>query len=370
VKRIKYVLLAMCVFLCGCTQTDQPENQAIAIALSVDVGESGVLTLSVLLPSLHPAGGQNSSSPYTICSATGHSFAEAVGILRASIPLTLNLAQLKAVIFSQELAQSEILRDLVSDMFLTHRLYNAAFCIISIGPAKSMLEAMHSASFGARLSSMFLTGLENFTAEGGIPDTHFSDFYYDIHSIYASPIAILGAAADGTHTTLTPAGREGDALPGALPREGGNKNEYSGTALFRGAKMVGTLSSLETAWMNYLRGSTANIDYSCDGSAIVISPILPVLVDVDTSCEPLTIRIGASFTVASQCSLDVLVSSIEADLASVIKKCQSLGVDPFLFSQRAASHFIDIPSWLAFHYHEKYAQADVQIRVDVRMTSD
>ncbi|MDO4740585.1 MAG: hypothetical protein Q4A66_07965, partial [Eubacteriales bacterium] len=127
-RSLKLCFLCVCLLLCGCTQTDQPENQAIAIGLSVDLNEEGGLELSVLLPNLHSVG-QSSSSAYTICSATAHSFAEAIGLLRTSIPLTLNLAQLKAVIFSQEIAQSDFLHNIVSDMYLTHRLYNAAFCI-------------------------------------------------------------------------------------------------------------------------------------------------------------------------------------------------------------------------------------------------
>ncbi|MDO4739622.1 MAG: Ger(x)C family spore germination C-terminal domain-containing protein, partial [Eubacteriales bacterium] len=343
--------------------------QAIAIGLSVDLNDEGGLELSVLLPNLHSVG-QSSSSAYTICSATAHSFAEAIGLLRTSIPLTLNLAQLKAVIFSQEIAQSDFLHNIVSDMYLTHRLYNAAFCIVSIGEAKTMLEALVSAPFGARLSSLLLTSLENHTASGRIPDTHFSDFYYDMHSIYGSPIAILAATADGMHTRLTPEGRAGDALPGALPREGGSQNEYSGTALFRDQRMVGTLSSLETAWMNYLRGKTMSIDYSCEGTSLTLSPTFPPRVRIDTQSEQMRIEISARFTVGSQCSIDALTALIDADLHALISKCQSLGVDPFLFSQRAAASFPDIPSWEAFGYIDRYITAQVEIDVDVYMTTD
>ncbi|MBQ3223637.1 MAG: hypothetical protein IJB41_08495 [Clostridia bacterium] len=368
-RKGKLFALLLCIFLCGCTQTDQPENQAIAISLAIDAADNGGIELSVLLPSLH-APGQSSSSQYTVCSATAHSFAEAVGILRASVPLTLNFAQLKTVVFSQELAQSEILRDLVSDMFLTHRLYNAAYCIVSICPAKDMLKAMNDSVFGARLSSVLLTSMQNFTAEGGIPDTHFSDFYYDMHSIYGSPIAILGSTADGIHTTLTPQGRAGDALPGALPRDGGSANEYSGTALFRRSEMVGTLSSLETAWMNYLRGETLNIAYNCEGTSIVLSPSRPVRIDVDTQIHPMHIEIDAAFTVASHCSLDILISLIEADIASLIQKCQSLRVDPFLFSQRAAAAFPDITAWLNYDYLSRFPDAEIVVRISVSVTSD
>lgn len=367
-KGVFAVVLVLSLFS-GCAQTDQPENQAIAISLGIDAGEGETLQLSLLLPSLHGAGQGTNSGTYTICSATAHSFAEAIGILRASIPFTLNLAQLKTVIISQEVAQSERLPDLVSDMFLTHRLYNAAFCIISVGKAKDMLEEMNNASFGTRLSSMVLTALENFIEEGGIPETHFSDFYYDMNSIYGSPIAILGAASDGKHTTLTPEGRAGDALPGALPREGGNKNEYSGTALFREGRMVGTLSSLETAWMNYLRGETRNIAYNCDGTNVVLSPAKKAGVRTEAG-EQLRVQIDAVFTVSSQCSLDILTSMIRADLAAVIRKCQSLGVDPFLFSQRAASSFMDIPSWIDYEYYGKYADAEIDINVRAYMITD
>lgn len=372
-KRIKYLALVLTFLLSGCTLTDQPENQAIAIALAVDHADGGEIQISVLLPSLSGTGqsaDKSSGSPYTVASATAHSFAEAIGILRASIPLTLNLAQLKTVYISQHAAQDEGLIDLISDMFLTHRLYNAAFCVISIGSARDMLNALNTNNYGARLSSVVTTALENFVAEGGIPDTHFSDFYYDLHSIYGSPIAILGAASDGIHTTLTPEGRAGDSLPGAMPREGNNKNEYSGTALFRDGQMVGTLSSLETAWMNYLRGRKLNINYSCEGANVVLSPVGGAEITVDTSVEPMQIEIAAAFTVSTHCSLDILRSLIEADISSLVRKCQSLGVDPFLFSQRAAVHFHDIPAWLDYAYYTKYPSADVQVQVNVRMITD
>lgn len=370
----KYFVLCLAIALSGCTLTDQPENQAIAIGLAVDHADGGELQISVLLPSLHGARGSSGQSSaggsYTISSATAHSFAEAIGLLRASIPLTLNLAQLKAVFIAQEVAQDPRLRDLITDMFLTHRLYNAAFCIISLGPARDMLDALNTNTFGARLSSVVTTALENFVAEGGIPDTHFSDFYYDMHSIYASPIAILGAASDGLHTTLTPEGRVGDALPGALPREGANKNEYSGTALFRDGQMVGTLSSLETTWMNYLRGSTLDIYYNCEGANIVLSPFGPVRIDVDTEADPMRVTIEADFMVSTHCTLDVLIAFIEADIAALVQKCQSLRVDPFLFSQRAAAKFRDIPTWTDYGYLEKFHSAEIVVRVGARLITD
>lgn len=376
-RRIKLALLLpmlLCFLLTGCSQSTQPENQAIAISLGVDLADKGELQVSVLLPTLH-VGGQRpdesaDSSEYEVYSATAHSFAEAVSILRASIPLSLNLTQLKAVVFSQDIAQQKDMQALVSDMYMTHRLYNAAYCIVSISPAKDMLTAMATNFTGARLSTSIITAMENFIAQGGIPSTRFADFYYDLHSIYGSPIAIFGAVADGIHTTLTPEGRAGDALPGALPRDGGSPTEYAGTALFRNGTMVGTLSSLETAWMNFLRGETRDIGYSCAGVNISLSPTGRAGVSVDVSSDPMHIAISSSFAVSGKCSLDLLAEMIEAELAAVIKKGQSLGVDPFLFSQRAAIHFADIPSWTAYEYLSRFPAAEVTIHVEVEMLTD
>lgn len=372
---ILFALIFCIIFpLGGCSQASQPENQAIAIGLSVDLADSGGLTVGVLLPTIRAAGQdpeENAgSSKYEVYCATAHSFAEAITILRASLPLSLNLTQLKVVVFSQELAQNEDMQALVSDMYLTHRLYNAAYCVVSLARADDLLRAAGQHYPGARLSSAIVTSMENYIAQGGIPQTRFADFYYGFHSIYGSPVAIFGAVADGMHTTLTPPGRAGNALPGALPRTGGSQTEFSGTALFLGGHMVGTLSSLETAWMNYLRGETHDIAYSCDGVNISLSPERSVRVAIDTQADPMRISLRASFIVSGKCSLDILTSLIEADIASLIAKCQSLGADPFLFSQRAASQFPDIPAWTRYDYASRFPSAQIDIHVEVQTLTD
>ena len=362
------ILIALCLTLSGCAQHMQPESQAIAVGMAVDLIEPGGLLVSVLLPENHASSGaeEGTSGGYYIASATGSSFAEALSILHATVPLTLNLAQLKSLVVSQELASNGIFPAIVTDMYLTHRLYSSAFFVVSLGKAQDVLRGQNKVT-GLRASSAILTGMEDRIRRGGILDVRFADLYNDLHSIYPSPVAILAAAADGEHTTLTPPGRAGDALPGALPREGLAADEYAGTALFRDGRMVGTLSSLETAFLGFLRGDTRTIGYAVDGRAVDLSPVRPVSVSFDLSGSAPQIGIHALFAVTEGFSRESLARQAEADIAALVAKCQSLGVEPFCFSQRAAASFPDIAAWLEYDWPCRFPEADVSVNVEIRV---
>lgn len=369
-KLIGLTLAAVFLFT-GCAQSGQPENQAIAISLSVDKTDTDEIQVAVQLPNFGKSGGggesgsEQSGNSYILASGTASDFTEALNIMRSTIPRSLNLAQLKSVVVSQELAESDRFSALVSDMLLTNRLYSAAYFIVSLGSAKDLISAQQS-SMGVHLSSIVLAGLENFVHQNRIPDVRLVDVYYALNSIYGNPIAIFAATSDGTHTKALEEGRAGEALPGALPREGQTKNEYAGTALFRDGRMVGTLNSLETGFCNLLRGEQQNIPYSCDGSALELSPVTGANVTVDASANAPKIDLSVRFSVSSDRNHDQLRTLIHADISALIAKCQSLGVDPFLFSQRAASRFADNESWKRYDWASKFPGAGVAIRVEIQ----
>ncbi len=360
--------LALCLCLCGCAQHMQPESQAIAVGMAVDRADPGGLRLSVLLPESHAFSGQgdDASSGYYIASATGASFAEALTILHATVPMTLNLAQLKIIIVSQEIASDAVFPAVVTDMFLTHRLYSSAFFVVSLGSAQDVLRSQGDVT-SLRASSAILTGMEDRVRRGIVPDVRFSDLYNDLHSIYGSPVAILAAAADGTHTTLTPPGRAGDALPGAMPREGQAGCEYAGAALFRDGRMVGVLSSLEAAFLGYLRGGTHAISYAVRGRAVDLSPVRPVSVSIALGEDAPHISVEALFAVTESFAREELARQVEADIAALIAKGQSLGVEPFGFAGRAAASFPDVSSWLRYEWLQRFSEASVQVRATIRV---
>ena len=108
------LLLALCLTgLTGCDAISVMERQTYALCFAVDAAENGGLTLSVQTP-VNGSGDDTSATPeYSVFTATGASFEDAMAVLTATTPCTVNFCQLKLCVFGYELASRERLQPLL-----------------------------------------------------------------------------------------------------------------------------------------------------------------------------------------------------------------------------------------------------------------
>ena len=137
-----------------------------------------------------------------------------------------------------------------------------------------------------------------------------------------------------------------------MPASSENENEYVGTALFRDGLMVGTLDGLETSLLNAIHGSTVFFNYSLDGMPVSLQSHGMTDLRIENMEEG---AVAHRFRPAFQRdrrpegpAAGSIRATLREDLAQLLAKCQSLGVEPFGFAARAASRFPSLAQWQAY----------------------
>ena len=111
IKRILggLLLAAIVIGLSGCGASRQVENQAYILVMGLDLSEDGELVITALSPKISGGGGDeggssgsgSESGDYLHLSVRGESYERALERLNWAVPRTLNLSQLKLIVFSQ-----------------------------------------------------------------------------------------------------------------------------------------------------------------------------------------------------------------------------------------------------------------------------
>jgi len=368
---LKRILLLLCLFLLlsGCMPAKQPNDLAYVISMSVDRLDNGEIEIAVQLPAIASGSGDGGgSSDYTLMSAAGATFSQALDVMESTSQRSLNLTHMKTLICSADLAGEADFSDLLTEIMLTYRLYGEASLIISMNPAKELLAAQR-AVIGERLAQSVSASLEHFTEHGYAPNVTLSDVFFRMHSVYSDPVGVLAATADGMHFRSIPPDRMGDAYPGALPRTGANKNEYYGAALFARGHMVGTLTGLEENLRGALTGDIRQMPRSYEGKAVRLSVIHPGRYTVDLSGETprihvtLDLRMFSSHTPPDS---QLVAACVEQDLMALFQKCQSLQCEPFGIAETAAAQFATLEEWTAYNWREAFARSEITVEVQIR----
>ena len=373
----KYGLAAITVlftlFLGGCAQMNI-EAQAYAVSMGIDPAEGGSIRVSVQVPSLNQSGGSESESGgggskgYTLSSAEGRSLSEALNILQASIPREMNLSGVKSIVVSEELARSERFREVLYEMAMAYRVYGAAELIICRGEAEAFIRDQQPV-IGLRLSESIAVELKHCRENGYIPSAKAADVYYLTESIYGDPVAVLAAGNEGENQL--PPGQNGDMYAGEVPRSGDNKNVYFGAALFRDGRMAGLLTGAQTQLLNMLLGELQYFGWIVDGKPVNLNisgrPKVKMQLEKETPVIHVEMTVNA---LPSERGVDEerLERDLESRLGELTAFCQELGVDPFRYAEKAASHFLTLQEWREYDWKARFSRAQIRYEVEIRMS--
>lgn len=372
------LMLPLCMALGGCSTTLQPENQNYGLSMSIDRTDEGLIELGLLVPSGKESDGGGEDEPqgkdnYQRFFTLGASYTDALDIMQASTPRTLNLTQLKSIVISQRLASEPAFKGLVESLTLTNHLYGSTYVIICLTSAKDFLNA-EKPQAGKRLVSELYTSLKHYEQQGYLPLCRLSDLYYGINSIYGDPVVSLGAPVDTSQDVLTlPSGDLGDALPGALPRLGLEQNELMGGALIRDGQMIGVLDGAECRWLQVLNGRLSGFNYVCQGLTLRLECKSRPRVSVDLSKNPIVIDISLQMIPAPLREMpdaEVLKQQLKTELMDLLAHCQSLSVDPFDFAEIAAAQFLTVEDFVRYGWREHWRDAEIRLSVEVVGTQD
>ena len=200
-RRILVILLliAITVGLGGCGESRQVENQAYILTMGLDLSQEGEIVITALSPKISGGGsdesGSSGSVEYLHLSVRGESYERALERLNWAVPRTLNLSQLKLIVFSQELVEQIDCGDLFREIAKTELLFTAAHVVVCAGKAQAFIENMQP-TVGTRLSTDIEASIEHYVNYGIAPDSRLATLYDQTESVYSDPLAIYAVLSE------------------------------------------------------------------------------------------------------------------------------------------------------------------------------
>ena len=391
-------LLAAALLLSGCSGGQEVEDCLFVISMAVDPAEGGNLTVTVKALSgtqgdaapqesaqdgaqagregqadnapASPA--ENTEPGYVVLSATAGSCLAALDLLGATTPRTVNLSQLQEVVLSRTLAETDAALSILREIYALFEANGAAVVVVTPDNAGDFIRRQY-AMFGVRLSQYLRVLFEHFEELGTIPSgASLASVVSAMQSGTQDAAAVYAAQNDFGATLLLGADSVTDRLPGHLPRTSPARNEYLGSAVFSGSRMVGTLTGDETIMLRLLRGEATATSFVLDGAMMQVKTRARVkrrvLYEGGAPVLSVGISMNLSLSAGEMTGTAIeLAARIEQSAVSVIEKLQAMGSDAAGFGALAVRRFRDIPAWEAYNWPGVYKSAQVRAAADIRM---
>ena len=397
------MFMSILLLFSGCYDSQEIDDYAYITLMGIDKGISDRIRLTFQVPEFSEATGEGGGGGgaglkneaektekenFTIDSS---SILSAIATMNANIPKILNFMHLKAIVISEELAESGDLGELVAPLIRYRQLRNIINVIVCKGKAEDFVKS----------AKPYLGGLVTETLEELIERSSYTGFYNDmsigllsdeIKSPYTQLLTIYGAINKGENLTADGPMYEGeykipgDFYAGDVPRKGGQEIELLGTAVFDGDKMVGKLTGFESQMLHLvwgdLRRSVFTIPDPGDPKEAIpleIKEFEPPRIKVDTKTDKPHIdvklkmegditsvpsRIHYEYYKNKQIIEEVFEKYLEDGIQKTFQKGKALNVDIFHFGTRAVKNFWTIPEWENYKWLEKISQATLSVDVE------
>lgn len=372
------ILLLIGMLFSGCTGREM-EEQLLVIILGVDVQADGTVRIAIKVPSHSGSGGGSGESAssggeqmgYLLLEASGKKFPDAVNLLRATTPRTLNFSQIREVVIGENAARSADFSTLLYSIYSLPRMRSQAALIICRDQAYDFVKEQKP-YVGTRLSRYVETTLENYAGKGFIPTTTLGEAVRDLGYGFQDALLIYGAVNDFTNAQSPHPENILDAQAGNLPRKSVNKIELFGAAVTNGLSVSGILTGYEMGLIHLLHGDAQSLDLQTDnGAATPIFARAPATFSVDLSCDPVVLHI--SFLCEARYFPGYLPEEAELheklteDLEKLMTKLQRLGCDGLGFGNLAAKKYLSIREWEKLSWRQKYEDAKVEIHLEIQL---
>lgn len=360
------LLCAVVLAASGCAVTGEVENQAYALVMGVDTDPGGGIALTIRIPRIGQGGGDgdtgSSDEAYLMLSAAGHDYAQALENLQWTAARELNLSHLALLIVSDALASETRFPGLIREIAETRHLYTTAAFIVCEGRADDFIEGQETL-LGSHLSSDIDAMFEHYAAHGFIPRTTVADLYYASNAPYSDPTGIR-AFPDAWEKPAAALIESDENALNAATRTASSR-QYLGAALFRDGRRVGWLDGGETLCLCLLTGRVTSFAFEADGTAWALSSTRSPRTRAALDGGRAVIHVDIFLSCANEADPAPLKAALEHAIVAVVKKCQSLGTEPFGFAEKLATKFSTLGDWRAFDWHARFSEADISIDVHV-----
>lgn len=390
------LLLAFALpLLAGCWDRKELESQAYIIVIGVDRGADGRLIVTArvplvggLAPGIRAAGhGRSEGLSAELITAQADTLIHAIYILNGSMARTLNLYHLRSVLVGEELAR-EGLGPLIEELGRIPSIRNTAALIVTRGKAGDVLQVEQPIAEinPAKLEEDLMLQAKRMHMT---PPSRLHHFMIRRAVVGTDPFTMLAGINENVlEGRLIPPPPD-SALPGMLPRMGGNPVENVGTAIFRDDRLAGFITVDETQMLLALRGEmgkahiTVNdpldpawklslrlhqenlpkFEASFAGSALRVRERLLF------EAELLSIPSGVHYAdLPNRKRLEeALASYCEKRMGQLLRRLKEWEADPVGYGLLFRPRFPSYKKWVAYGWHSRLDRLDVNVDVKVRV---
>ena len=227
------MLLMLLLLLSGCTGGQEIESGLFVIAMAVDAAPEGNLTVTVKALSgakdgaSGASGGESASDAeaelkktepgYIVLSATAPSCLRALGLLGATTPRTVNLSQLREIVISQTLAETDATLSILKEIRAIYRANGEAVVVVTPDQAGDFIRRQR-AVLGLRLSKYLEVLFEHYEQLDVIPPSpSLSAVIAAMESGTADAAAVYAAGNDFQTPSCFKANPTSTACPAICP---------------------------------------------------------------------------------------------------------------------------------------------------------
>lgn len=393
------------MLLTGCWDRRELEDQAFILTIGIDKTEKAELLISfrIAIPSKSGlgqsggggGGGEGSiaeqSSLLTTISAP--SLPAAMLLASGYINRELSLLHTKAIVFGEDAAKEGI-APILGILTRYRELRRNVFLCVSKGTAYDFLKV--NAPDLEKSYAKYWEGVKLMeSAEAIHPGSILQQFVSDSSRLDRNAnmiyLAVNKDSSEGSAADLkSPSSfKEGHLAvkAGEIPRKGGNKAEYLGTAIFKGGKLVKVLNLSETVSLMMAKGNFKKTFYTIPDPEVKnkvmsfeIKQGSPPSIKISTKGDQISIKeklflegdligiqgqVDYAATAQGMTKLDKITAKIlEQRIRDIIKKEQKLSIDIVGYGGYAKKNFLSQGEWEKFRWHEKFKDADITLEVN------
>ena len=398
-------LLALCLTLTGCGGGQEIESCLFVLSMAVDPAPDGNLTVTIkaLSGTQEAAEGSLSSSSagsaeqaggagmpgdesaaksggsagleatepgYIVMSATAKSCLRALSLLSATTPRTVNLSQLREVVISRTLAETDATLTILKEIHAMYRANGEAIVVVTPDDAGDFIRRQR-AILGIRLSKYLEVLFDHFSEMDTIPpDAQLASVIAAMESS-TGDAAVVYAAGNAFSGTLALSGESDlDRLPGHLPRTSPAENEYLGSALFSGPRMTGVLTGEETGLLCLMMGKAQRRTTFIGDAQYKTNLHTRVARTLGSEDGALEVSIRMSLTrIAGDAheAQALIAQQIEQACVGVLQKLQAASCDAIGFGRIAVRACRIIPDWEETNWPLVFETLPVRARAKVKV---
>lgn len=371
---------------------DNIDNLSYVVAIGIDTSTSNNLKVSFQFTDTSAYSSESSSGDVStiINTVEAQSLESAVNLLNSYIGKNVNLAHCKVVVFSEEIAK-EGLANYIYSLINDSQMRPTANIVISKCEAKYYLE--NSISKSEKVITKYYEVFPNSSDYTGyISNVTLGEFFNQITDKTRSPVAILGGVNTKTSDIIPGNEDAGTMLASNSTVIGERGTENLGLAVFKGDKLVGELTALESLCHSIIeneantflisipdpRDSKNTIDLSAseykktsiDVNVSNGSPHITVnifltakILSIDTSTDYLNESYLDEVSKATNNYLASRMSDYLYKTSTDFKTC----IDDF--DKFAVIHFLTNRDWEAYDWVNSYSDAFFDVNIKTKVNS-